>query len=109
MRGIGTYLLGSRLDVKPLTILCGSNGAGKSTWLKAITLLKRSLASKRFPFGFSVSDWDPSNIQITNAFYHLAEPDEFERLADSYGTSEYGSPGTIGLEIHATEEVHLLS
>ena len=32
LRGLGPYLHGARLDIKPLTILCGENGSGKSTW-----------------------------------------------------------------------------
>ena len=62
LRGIGSYLHGARLDIKPLTILCGANGSGKSTWLKALNLLEESLNANRFPFGFAVADWSPQNI-----------------------------------------------
>ena len=36
LRGLGPYLHGARLEIKPLTILCGENGSGKSTWIEAI-------------------------------------------------------------------------
>ena len=31
LRGIGPYHNGARLEFRPLTILCGENGTGKST------------------------------------------------------------------------------
>ena len=67
LRGVGSYLHGARLDIKPLTVLCGANGSGKSTWLKALDLLSESLAAKRLPFGFVTQDWDHTNIQVWNA------------------------------------------
>ena len=36
LRGLGKYLHGQRLEIKPLTILCGENGSGKSTWIGAL-------------------------------------------------------------------------
>ena len=36
LRGLGPYLHGARLEIKPLTILCGENGSGKSTWIGAV-------------------------------------------------------------------------
>ena len=36
LRGLGPYLHGARLEIKPLTILCGENGSGKSTWFETI-------------------------------------------------------------------------
>lgn len=40
LRGIGSYLDGAEIDIRPLTILCGTNGSGKSTWINTLTLLK---------------------------------------------------------------------
>ena len=107
LRGIGSYLHGARLDIKPLTILCGANGSGKSTWLKALNWLEESLSANRFPFGLAVADWSPQNIQVTNAFYHLADPEQFQFLEGPNTTRDFGSPGTIGLEFHATQEFRL--
>ena len=107
LRGIGSYLHGARLDIKPLTILCGANGSGKSTWLKALNLLEDSLKANRFPFGLAVADWSPQNIQVTNAFYHLAEPEKFQILESPNATRDFGSPATIGLEFHATQDFQL--
>lgn len=107
LRGIGSYLHGARLEIKPLTILCGANGSGKSTWLKALNILADALSSNRFPFGFKDEDYDSQNIQITNAFYHLADPDEFESLENPATTEEFGTPGTIGLELHALESYEI--
>ena len=98
LRGIGSYIDGARLDIKPLTILCGENGAGKSTWLKALNILAESCSQKRFPYAFSVADWDRKNIQIMNAFFHLIDYDP-EKYGDSPDNTEFGMPGTIGLEL----------
>ena len=40
LRGIGSYLGGVDIDIRPLTILCGTNGSGKSTWINTLSLLK---------------------------------------------------------------------
>ena len=71
LMGIGSYMRGARLEVRPLTVLCGKNGSGKSTWLKALNLLRRSLDANALPWSFHVSDRAIDNIQVTNAFYHL--------------------------------------
>ena len=107
LRGVGSYLHGARLDIKPLTVLCGANGSGKSTWLKALNLLSESLAANRLPYGFSVQDWDHANIQVTNAFCHLEDPAQLAALEDDAATAAYGAMGTIGLEFHSTENMRL--
>ena len=55
LRGHGPYLHGARLEIKPLTILCGENGSGNSTWIEAIwklwivVLAEAKVASTREP------------------------------------------------------------
>ncbi len=107
LRGIGSYLEGARLEVRPLTVLCGKNGSGKSTWLKVLDLLCRSLKAGRLPFGFDVTDWATDNIQLENAFYHLAAPEDHAWIANSDATLDYGPPGTIGLEFTAARDISL--
>jgi energy-coupling factor transporter ATP-binding protein EcfA2 len=109
LRGIGSYLFGERLDIKPLTILCGENGSGKSTWLKALNVLKQSLACSRYPFGFAVEDWHPQDIQLTNACYHMADPGELGESEDLAHDEAYGVPGTIGLELRVIDDITLPS
>jgi signal recognition particle GTPase len=36
LHGIGSYYKPARLEIKPLTILCGTNGSGKRTCLGKI-------------------------------------------------------------------------
>lgn len=43
LHGIGSYYKPARLEIKPLTILCGTNGAGKSTWMKVLSALKDAI------------------------------------------------------------------
>jgi len=99
LRGIGSYLRGRRLNIKPLTVLCGKNGSGKSTWLKSLTLLRESLEEKRLPYGFSRTDSADDGIEFTNAFYFLAPPDGHEPLGSVEELADFGPPGTIGLEL----------
>ncbi len=49
LRGIGSYFAGSRLEIRPLTVLCGKNGSGKSTWLKVLNVLSDSLRAGKLP------------------------------------------------------------
>ena len=45
--GIGSYYKPARLEIKPLTILCGTNGSGKSTWMKVLSALKEAVEPLR--------------------------------------------------------------
>src|SRR5690242_8875616 len=57
VRGIGSYLHGARLEIRPLTVLCGTNGSGKPTWFKVLNMLKDSISANNcFPFGWSAND-----------------------------------------------------
>lgn len=104
LRGIGSYLHGARLEIKPLTVLCGSNGSGKSTWLKALNVLKDALDANLLPYGFAIADWSPDNIQLTNAFFHLAYSTDFAKLDTPTTLHDFGTPGTIGLELRSLQD-----
>lgn len=100
LRGIGPYYDTARLELLPITILCGKNGSGKSTWFKALDLVRRSTSFPRFPF-----DWDVpaalsvSDIDTVNARLYLrGDP---ERPAGGENTPP---PGTIGLEFLAVAD-----
>ena len=49
LRGLGPYLHGARLEIKPLTILCGENGSGKSTWIEMLQAFKEAAKDSLFP------------------------------------------------------------
>ena len=106
LRGVGSYLYGARLEIRPITILCGKNGSGKSTWLTAMNMLKRSLDKGDLPFHFDAEDVtaDVWNHQYMNSL--IAEDASWIRL-DSEQEEEFGSFGTIGLEFVATTEMRL--
>ena len=101
LRGLGPYLEGTRLEVRPLTILCGKNGSGKSTWLKMLNLLQRSQLRGLLPFAF---DRDESVLRPwhddTNA---LIKTSEELPPRDTKAESEYGPLGTIGLYLIAAQ------
>ncbi len=104
LRGIGSYLRGARLDIRPLTVLCGKNGSGKSTWINALNLLRSSLRADRLPYAFDTSDLNPDDIHITNAFYFLASAEEHARFDSPEEELSYGPPGTIGLVIKVNRD-----
>jgi energy-coupling factor transporter ATP-binding protein EcfA2 len=110
LRGVGPYLRGTRLDIRPITVLCGRNGTGKSAWLKTLNMLSRSLADERhpLPFGFTAEQSAVNNIEYMNAYYHLKQ--EGDR-AESNRVDEaaFGPPGTVGLEFCATQGDKLTS
>jgi len=105
LRGVGSYLHGQRLDLRPLTILCGKNGSGKSTWLNALALLKRSLP--QLPFAFHGED-APYLDPYTNAVVGMAEnPGQRRALASPQQEAEFGPFGTIGLVFETTMSLSL--
>lgn len=96
IRGIGSYGRGARLDIKPLTILCGTNGSGKSTWLQALWLLKRSLEQGRLPFSY---------IDNTIISEPAEQHDQF--IDDPMQEQLFGAVGTISVEFVVTSEYYL--
>lgn len=108
LRGIGPYLHGARLEIQPLTILCGTNGSGKSTWFKALNLLRGWHEGGTFPF--PPPDYGTALIgghsreahDLTNALVRRLGPNEEWRYAKDDDES-YGPPGTIGLEFESAE------
>ena len=112
LRGIGSYMRGARLDVRPLTVLCGKNGSGKLTWLKVLNLLRRSVDANTLPWSFHVADRTIDSLQVTNAFYYLGFGGlvhVHSLLADPEADREFGPPGTIGLEFRASRDIELES
>lgn len=103
LRGVGSYLYGQRLDLRPLTIICGENGSGKSTWFKAWNLLKNSRHRPDFPFAFApdaASFWHDYTNSYLKSFPEYCEQDP---AADS----AFGPYGTIGLHFAAGDELIL--
>lgn len=95
LRGIGPYYDAARLELRPITVLCGKNGSGKSTWFKALDLIRRSLALPDFPFAWDVSSsHSVSDIETTNARLYLkGDPESPGDAGDAV------PPGTIGLDL----------
>lgn len=103
LRGVGSYLYGQRLDLRPLTVICGENGSGKSTWFKAWNLLKNSCHRRDFPFTFApdaASFWHDYTNSWLKSFPDLCDQDP---LADR----AFGPYGTIGLHFAAVEDLIL--
>ncbi len=117
LRGIGSYFHEARLEIKPLTILCGQNGSGKSTWFKVLKYLKERSANNLFPLYFlpfnlpNISDY-PS---IVNSNV-MTSADSFERKEDYkpkidavlqlHNPEEaYGPLSTIGVELTAINDM----
>jgi len=95
--------MGARLEIRPLTILCGENGSGKSTWFKTLNLLK---GSPRLPFDFGREGSDLSFHDYTNSFLKSFREDWVpEEFRDPRADVEYGPPGAIGLHFEAVEDL----
>ncbi|CAN5626874.1 hypothetical protein BH11PLA2_BH11PLA2_49940 [soil metagenome] len=101
LRGIGSYLNGARLDIRPLTVLCGENGSGKSTWFNTLNLLKRSLAIPLFRFELASTQSFAGLHDYTNAYLKTFP----EYCIDEEPNRDFGPFGTIGLNIVATESI----
>ena len=110
LRGIGSYLRGAELEIRPLTVLCGTNGSGKSTWINVLRSLARSCDDEGgLPFRLASPDGDAGQ-QLANAALWQEEtiPERVRQLAaDSVETERFGPMGTIGLRIQVLEDLLL--
>ncbi len=95
LRGFGPYYNTARLELRPITVLCGKNGSGKSTWFRALDLLSESLKREDFPFSWEASiSHSVSDIDITNARLYLkGDPENPAETKDALPA------GTIGLDV----------
>ncbi len=101
IRGIGSYVDGARLEIRPITVLCGTNGSGKSTWFKVLRLVQASLATLPWEFDFDGSDlgsdeWMNARVRTQDA--GTVESDD--------QISRFGPLGTVGLEFVTVEPLN---
>lgn len=101
LHGIGSYLRPARLEIRPLTILCGPNGVGKSTWVKVLNLLANAADNETFPLSLAE---DPESKMMFNV--------EAAELRDSCWPapdwdSPFGPLGTISLSFDCVKPVRL--
>lgn len=131
-RGLGSYLRGARLELGELTILCGTNGSGKSTWLRLLDVLKASAVPGCLPYQWKndleldVSEAETvdeevrernkyPNHKLTTSIFDESEwgdPDHMGFKVDQGppGDDErFGPIGTVGLELLAASELRLPS
>jgi ABC-type polar amino acid transport system ATPase subunit len=123
LRGVGSYFNGARLDIKPITVLCGKNGSGKSTWLKALNMLRRSLERNILPLEFEDGflnsqatdrlrmDRPTDSYQLQEVLLHGDRTFLNSEPADGFGIAHpvdveqeerFGPLGTVGLEFVST-------
>jgi len=100
LRGLGSYLHGARLEIRPLTILCGTNGSGKSTWFRMLRILQASLERGTLPFSFEgdlgcdEGDWHDYTNPLVRAIAGYAQ-----FLVSAAADRDFGPLGTIGLHL----------
>ena len=118
LRGIGPYLYGARLEIRPLTVLCGENGSGKSTWLNVLNLLRNSVGTPCFPFKLTPGRKRELG-SFANAFLYSLRPEitddesrehylaklDTSRMEDD--ERNFGPLGTIGIEAEVTGPLEL--
>jgi energy-coupling factor transporter ATP-binding protein EcfA2 len=108
LRGVGSYMSVARLEFRPLTIFCGKNGSGKSTWFKMLNMLKKSQRVLPFYFLHEEREDYPRYGAYTNAMIRMAEDEGERRKLSSYEEDiVYGPLGTIGLQFTVTEDLDL--
>ena len=102
LRGVGSYLQGARLEIRPMTILCGKNGSGKSTWFKVLHMLRESLKTSG-PLEFlDTMEYRETGTEYTNAWLHYELNRRTAATAEGLEVDEeYGPIGTTGLEMIA--------
>lgn len=102
LRGVGSYFQGATLNIKPLTVLCGKNGSGKSTWLNAMRILERSHRKGLLPFQFCVDDGNIHNLELKNS--RMANLNSLDFIEDPAALDAFGPLGTIGITCIATQD-----
>ena len=120
LRGIGPYVHGARLDVRPLTILCGENGSGKSTWSGIVDLLRASMQAPCFPFELKppedrvIGDYVSSFLsgqlvaEGMRALLDGCTPDDaLAAFRSEQSDEEFGDLGTIGIHMQTGRDVSL--
>lgn len=107
LRGIGSYRQPARLEIRPITILCGPNGCGKSTWIKVLNLLQTTAREG------CLTSWDlqaaatKAHIVVLNLDWPTVQVDNRERIAQPEWDAPCGPYGTIGLTWVCTKRVPL--
>ena len=106
LRGIKSYVDGARLEKSPLTVLCGTNGSGKSTWICALNYIVTAYKEPDFPFvmpDYLASTTDASFPgMLSAAFFYVSDTNEFIKIFND--KNKYGYPGTIGLEFKGSDK-----
>ncbi|MFI5456920.1 MAG: DUF3696 domain-containing protein [Isosphaerales bacterium] len=108
LRGLGSYLHGARLEIRPLTILCGTNGSGKSTWFRMLRILQSSLERGTLPFSFEgdvccgEDDWHDYTNPLVRPLIGYSR-----FLVSAMADRDFGPPGTVGLHIKSSAELRL--
>jgi energy-coupling factor transporter ATP-binding protein EcfA2 len=115
VRGLGSYLVGHRLELGELTILCGTNGSGKSTWIRLLDILKASasqdgvlpyeLVDDLAPNQPDLRPWHGLTTSILNET-DMGNPTEAWglNLDEECQEREFGPWCTVGLELRAENE-----
>ena len=123
LRGLGPYLHGARLEIKPLTILCGENGSGKSTWIEMLQALNEAAKNEHFPIVYLP---DSVRTGINRVLLNAGErgfqgrrklsTDELRAartalsqtpLSEDVSEREFGKPGVFGLEIEVARDLRI--
>jgi hypothetical protein len=103
LRGLGSYLEGARLEIRPLTILCGTNGSGKSTWFRMLRTLQESARRGLLPFGLDSDLWH-DEVRTHDHTNPLVRPwaGYGQFLTSAAADRDFGPLGTIGLELRTS-------
>ena len=117
LRGLGPYFHGARLEIKPLTILCGENGSGKSTWIETLRALKSTATDSRFPLcelRYSRNHVERYGINKSFEAFRAGMQtageiqSKFAQVARSGDREAFGPLGCIGLNLESKKGFRLV-
>ncbi len=105
VKGFKSFIEEQRLEIRPLTLLAGANGSGKSSAIQPMLLLKQTLEAPYDPGSLRL---DGANVRFSSALQFLsARAEQFSVcIRNIFGHSVldiFKRSGTVGIELVTTE------
>src|SRR5436305_14776410 len=105
VKGFKAFYEEQRVEIRPLTLLAGANGSGKSSAIQPVLLLKQTLEA---PFDPGPLRLDGPNVRFTSAeqFFWTQAKEFTVSIEDSLGHSVrnlFARSGSLSVDLETTE------